>query len=111
MSGKKSEPGTFWGKKISEIDIWRKPGTKRRDEYSYMRLSSHPDPTANTAIANVMREEQMRRKRKLMQLIEEDRERKRILNEKIRDEKKRQKEAEQVAAGTDSPAEQEMPDA
>ena len=86
MSGK--SPGTFCGKKISEIDIWKKPGQKDRNEYSGMRLAPHPDPTANEAIANVMKAEREKRKRRLMKAIEDNRECRRIIAEKKRDERR-----------------------
>ena len=81
-------PGTFRGKKISEIDIWKKPGQKDRYEYSGMRLAPHPDPTANEAIANVMKAEREKRKRRLMKAIEDNRECRRIIAEKKRDERR-----------------------
>ena len=90
MSGDRS-PGVFWGKKISEIDIWRKPGQKPRENCSGMRLSPHPDPTANEAIANVMRAEQEKRKRQLRRAIEDEREQRRILDEKRKDGKQQVK--------------------
>ena len=85
MSGK--SPGTFCGKKISEIDIWKKPGESRY-ENSGMRLAPHPDPTANEAIANVMKAEREKRKRRLMKAIEDNRECRRIIAEKKRDERR-----------------------
>lgn len=86
MSGE--SPGTFRGKKISEIDIWKKPGQKDRYEYSGMRLAPHPDPTANEAIANVMKAEREKRKRSLMKAIEDNRECWRIIAEKRKDERR-----------------------
>lgn len=93
MSGG-SSTGMFWGKKISEIDIWRKPGQKPKENGSGMRLSPHPDPTANEAIANVMRAEQEKRKRQLRKAIEDEREQRRILEEKRKD-GKQQKDGEE----------------
>lgn len=85
----------IWGKKISEIDIWRKPGQKESGSCYRERLSSsHADPTADTAIANVMREEQEKRKRQLRKVIEDEREQRRILVEQRKD-VKQQKEGEE----------------
>ena len=86
----------IWGKKISEIDIWRKPGQKGPGSCYRERLSSsHADPTADTAIANVMREEQEKRKRQLRKVIEDEREQRRILEEKCKDEKQQKKSGEE----------------
>ena len=95
MSGK--SPGTFCGKKISEIDIWKKPGQKDRYEYSGMRLAPHPDPTANEAIANVRKAEREKRRRKLMKAIEDTRECRRIIAEKQREERRHPQAPENLA--------------
>ena len=95
MSGE--SPGTFRGKKISEIDIWKKPGQKDRYEYSGMRLAPHPDPTANEAIANVMKAEREKRKRSLMKAIEDNRECRRIIAEKRKDERRHPQASENPA--------------
>lgn len=95
MSGE--SPGTFRGKKISEIDIWKKPGQKGMYEYSGMRLAPHPDPTANEAIANVMKAEREKRKRRLMKAIEDNRECRRIIAEKRKDERRHPQATENLA--------------
>ena len=86
------------GQKISEIDIWKKPGSREPHSFYRERLSSsHADPTADTAIANVMEEERILRKRELMKAIEEERERRQILKEKKKDAAIRARRADRMA--------------